>query len=447
VFADGHLLLASCFGDEDTGGGLYCFDGYTVEEIDRLSSTGLAVGGGRLLRMLRSDQPSELLVYDANGVKRYYRLDSVIEAHDVLWSQGCVVVVSTSTNSIVWLDGSGEVAREWKAPGQGDCWHLNSLVEKDGELYASAFGRFEQHREWGDRERTSTSGMIFHVETGRDVVTGLACPHHPRYVDGCWVVCDSRSAQLVAIEEGSSRVVKRAQLSSWTRGLVVSGSLILVGESARRGDPDAAEHAWITILSRDSWTVLERVPLPVSEVYDLVIAPAPLVEGARRGFRTNPLRVAEQSQHALFEEVGIAPRRLWATGDPLPPEACRVSIDARVPTTMLTGATTRVPCTIENIGGAILGSAPPHPVQISYRWLDPRTRRPLEGIEGTRTRLPEALPPGMAVTRSVAVIAPPVSGDYLLRLTLVQEFVAWFDDIVESNADTHPVTVVAASSD
>src|SRR5437762_7009036 len=46
------VLLASGFG-EDTGGGLFAVDGSKVEQLDDLSTTGLAVSGSRLARALQ----------------------------------------------------------------------------------------------------------------------------------------------------------------------------------------------------------------------------------------------------------------------------------------------------------------------------------------------------------------------------------------------------------
>jgi len=48
----GYVVLASGLGDEDTGGGLFAFDGSVIERLDRLSSTGLSLAGHRLLRLL-----------------------------------------------------------------------------------------------------------------------------------------------------------------------------------------------------------------------------------------------------------------------------------------------------------------------------------------------------------------------------------------------------------
>src|SRR5205814_9926854 len=84
----GYVLLASCAGD-DTGGGLFAFDGRAVEAIDRLSSSGIYADGDQFLRVLWNpsdlDSIAELLVYDAQGVKRYHRLDSLSGVHEILW--------------------------------------------------------------------------------------------------------------------------------------------------------------------------------------------------------------------------------------------------------------------------------------------------------------------------------------------------------------------------
>ena len=83
----GRRLLASCFdAHHTTGGGLFSL-GESVEEIDRISSTGLYYEDGRLLRCLWSDDgsPAELIVYDATGVLRYHRLDGA----DALTAASC----------------------------------------------------------------------------------------------------------------------------------------------------------------------------------------------------------------------------------------------------------------------------------------------------------------------------------------------------------------------
>jgi hypothetical protein len=200
--------------------------------------------------------------------------------------------------------------------------------------------------------------------------------------------------------------------------------------------------ASIAVVCRTSWTVLDRIALPCREVYDLVLAPIPLLEGVRRGFRTNSRRETEQDQYALFRQAGVEPVRLWATGDPLPPEARRVKVEASVPATMRLGSIIDITCMLENEAGAILISAPPYPVHLSYRWRWRESGSAVEGTEGLRTELKRSLPPGQTLKSSLKVQAPPTSGDYTLCVTLVQEHIAWFDDIARSNASYHDVRVL-----
>ena len=90
-----------------------------------------------------------------------------------------------------------------------------------------------------------------------------------------------------------------------------------------------------------------------------------------------------------------------------------------------------------NLGEAILVSAPPNPVHISYRWIT-RGRT----IEGVRSILPEALPPGSEQTCRFSVHVPEERGDYRLTITAVQEQVAWFDQLDAANAWSRSVRVI-----
>jgi hypothetical protein len=422
-------LLASGFG-ERSGGGVFAVTGTRVEQLDSLSSTGLAVANGRLARLVRSATEhygSELLVYDAHGVERYVRLDEVVDPHDIVWDGSGYIVASTTANSLFWLSAAGEVIRRWTAPGDGDAWHLNSLALADGRLYAAAFGRFDHHRDWTGHKGDGR-GIVFDVGSGRDVVTGLDCPHHPRRVESSWLVCNSAQHDLVELDN-DGRVRRRLALSSWTRGLAITETTIFVGESRTRDRPDEGAEASIAVVSREDWQVRERVALPCEEIYDIVVAPPDLVEGVRRGFRTNPLRAAERDQLALFDQVGVRPERLWATGDALAPEDCRVALTAEVPQELSAGSWHEIACGMENLGSAFLVSAPPHPVHLSYRWT-------ADGVaeEGERTRLPWSIAPAASAQCYLGLRAPAAPGVYELVVTLVQEEVAWFDALDEGNA-------------
>jgi acetolactate synthase I/II/III large subunit len=177
----------------------------------------------------------------------------------------------------------------------------------------------------------------------------------------------------------------------------------------------------------------------------VIRVPEPLAKSVRRGFRTNPLRTAEQHQHQLFNEVGVRPARLWAVGEPLPPATCRIRIQAEVAAELKADTLQESTCSLENHGQAILVSAPPNPVHISYRWVnhdDPRVV-----IKGVRTPLPEALPPDGERICRFSLRTPAAPGRYRLVVTLVQEHVAWFDHLDAANAWWSDVRITRAAAE
>jgi hypothetical protein len=101
-----------------------------------------------------------------------------------------------------------------------------------------------------------------------------------------------------------------------------------------------------------------------------------------------------------------------------------------IPTEMMVGQTVSADVTIKNVSSETWPSKPDptgrNAVYLSYHWLD--RRRQIVVFEGLRTPLPRDLNAGEAVTLEAMIRAPEKTGDYLLHLTLVQEWVAWFSE-------------------
>jgi hypothetical protein len=87
------------------------------------------------------------------------------------------------------------------------------------------------------------------------------------------------------------------------------------------------------------------------------------------------------------------------------------------------GGTTSLPVTVTNVSNERWVSRGRYPVSLSYRWLKGGKNA---GLEGLRTLLPIPLNPGQAESVDARVSAPCVVGEYLLRMSLVQDGVAWF---------------------
>jgi hypothetical protein len=439
-------LLISGFGD-DTGGGLFCFDGDQLDQLDDLSTTGLNAFDGHLARLLRTstdeEAPGELLIYDMHGLQRYHRIDSLVDAHDIIrWADGSFAVASPASNRIVWVSPSGEIVRTWRAPGRGDAWHLNGLLQQDGDLYVCAFGRFLRHREWSFG--ITDTGFVRNLTRHRDVVTGLSAPHHPRFFDGRWCVCNSGRRELLQLDPKGLQVERRLQLQGWTRGLAVGDDLLFVGESSNRRAEADPQGATVALVSRADWRLVGRIEMPCSEIYDVVLAPRALVDGLRKGTRTNPLRLLEREQRVQAHTSTDRNGRLW-TGEPLPAEDRRAALTASISDSLPANSLVDLECTVENRGSATFVSIPPCPVNISYTWLHADSGRPVSS-EGARTPLPRPLPAGDRLVSRIVIRTPAEEGDYELRLALVQEGVAWFDEPDGAGSSLHRVRIVPPAS-
>jgi Domain of unknown function (DUF4915) len=430
-------VVASSGHNRPDRSGLYLVDGGSVRLIDAFPCGGLTATSDRFYRVapLRQSDGAEILVYDAHGVCRYYRIDDVGDPHDVLaLDDARLLCVSTMDNAIVCIAGDGTLTTYWRADAPLDAWHLNCLALRDGRLFATAFGRFDTFRGWSARE---TTGMLFDVETGEVAVGELNQPHTPRWIDGGWVVCNSGANEVLRVEPDGKRY--GVGVGGFCRGICAAGDHVYAGVSAPRGST-AETTGWLSVLDRERWTEVERIPLPCAGIYDLIEVSDAILRGLEAGFRSGSERERYFGQLAMFEQVGVTPKHVWAVAEALPPELCRARITADLPAAIAIGDVARVTCTIENTGGGFLMSAAPHPVEVCYRWFDAAGD---EAGAGTwlHNRLPRVLAPRDVITFKVLVAPPPGTGRYTLRVTLLQEGVRWFDDVDPASAVSGDVRI------
>lgn len=116
--------------------------------------------------------------------------------------------------------------------------------------------------------------------------------------------------------------------------------------------------------------------------------------------------------------------------DALPDETCaqlRLRIE-HCPASIVCGRTAAVRIDMENGSSFEIGSFPPFPVQLSYRWFTDDGHE-VAGPEALRTALKPALHPDQSGSYTMTIAAPNEPGRYRLRVTLVQELVRWLDDL------------------
>lgn len=93
---------------------------------------------------------------------------------------------------------------------------------------------------------------------------------------------------------------------------------------------------------------------------------------------------------------------------------------------MKPGQTATAAVTITNISTQDWPAGGASPVHLSYHWIDRSGK--VAVFEGERTVLPKDLNAGGSVKVQATIKAPDQPGDYVLRMTMVQESVNWFDD-------------------
>ncbi len=277
-------LLSSCLGDEDTGGGLLYHNGADWVTIDNVSCTGLYVSRNEFTRMLwapsQAASGTSILHYNSQGLARTVAIDGFTDPHDVLWDGRHYIAVSSHQNAVVWVDPQGVVVKRFQPASEPDAWHLNSLLLHDNVLYATAFGRFEQSRGWDGHQRDG-SGMLFRMDTGEDVLTGLCCPHTPRFEAGQWIVCNSATSEIRVYTE-AGQIVRIVPLQDWARGVAIADRYLLVGQSVNRQLTREVRGATVAVVDRSTWTVAGHLQLPFREVYDLVLVSPSLLDGILR---------------------------------------------------------------------------------------------------------------------------------------------------------------------
>jgi SAM-dependent methyltransferase len=126
--------------------------------------------------------------------------------------------------------------------------------------------------------------------------------------------------------------------------------------------------------------------------------------------------------------------------DPLPserdssepgPAFIAVSIEGETARVAVPKQTMHARFRVINHGTTTLAPASAGGYALGYRWLDDAGTTV---FEGTRSPLQDALGIGETVELPLVIVAPPDLGTYQLCVTLVQEGVAWLDQIDASNA-------------
>lgn len=260
-------------------GGCLATNGSDYFVLDHLDSTGLFLHGDAVYRFIRS--LNLLVKYQPDGATVVMHLPEVRDGHDLRVTTSGFQIVSTSSNRILEYAWDRRILHERAFGGTEDGWHINSLLEHEGQIFFSAFGEFSRERGW-DQSGSSGYGFVRNLQTGIDLWKGLNKPHHPRAYKNGYLVCDSGNQTLLYKSQLDS-VPTSLDCGGFTRGLLIQKDSFLVGVSADRKASSAKPQARIIHGQLPDMSILDEILLPFPEIYDVIPCPEWLWSGLERG--------------------------------------------------------------------------------------------------------------------------------------------------------------------
>lgn len=172
----------------------------------------------------------------------------------------------------------------------------------------------------------------------------------------------------------------------------------------------------------------ELTPETLAAIQDITRLDQALYDWARGRFEA---RYQEMVRSLVSGHASALGRGLTLPWHAVPlPVAAREGMRVQIvhcPDGMEVNALIDVTVEVTNLSCHWIVSAPPHPVHLCYHWISAGDGAVVV-FDGRRTAIRPGVATGHTMTCSLAVEAPPEPGAYILRVTLVQEGVAWFDE-------------------
>lgn len=369
------------------------------------------------------NEQTRLDKHDRHGLVWMRRIPGCFDTHAVaLLPDGGFALCSTGSNEVLFLDADGREVRRWTPDpaAEFDSWHVNALTVARGKLYCTCFGKFNTFR--GYFGRILDLGMILEVDSGKVLVQGLSGPHDPFRLENGWMVNDSDRQRVLFVPDGGKPQVL-FESPGFTRGLAVLPAHYVIGLSSIRTRESATGTATVALLERGTNRLVRNIPLPCAEIGGMCVAP-----------KADVIDAIDREQAGVREHFGLMPIRDV------------IEVEDRVGSIEVVGAPRRmdepncfeVTLRLNNRSRRVWSSAQQPPTQISYHGLD-RMGRAV--AEGERTILPMPVYPGRTMTlnirlRPTALVAQVCAS---LRMTLLQEGVAWWDGSPTWKTATIPV--------
>ncbi len=200
------------------------------------SATGLALGNGKLFVTYSPWKKTFISILDEDRFSclHYQELKEVRDGHSIMFHDSKLYIVSTGTDEVICyqIAPNLELIRPeivWRASrSKRDFHHINSIVQVDGDILISAFGK-KDGRSW----KTATNGMIFNLTRGQVIKTGIVHPHSLSVHHGMLYFCGSYTGEFASIKDDSPIFTLRG----YARGVTwLSDEYVCIAISKRHRD-------------------------------------------------------------------------------------------------------------------------------------------------------------------------------------------------------------------
>lgn len=177
--------------------------------------------------------------YDACYVPTKDHVTGAIDIHEMEYAaDGTLWFVNTRLSCLCRFDADFSFRPVWRPSfiselATEDRCHLNGLGLVNGEpRFVSALGVSNEAGGW--RANKAAGGVVFDLESGETVLSGLSMPHSPRFYQGQLWVLESGRGGLIRMDLLSGQHQDVALLPGFTRGIDFCGPVAFIGLSQVR---------------------------------------------------------------------------------------------------------------------------------------------------------------------------------------------------------------------
>lgn len=261
-------LFENLFITSPNGGGLFFVSNGEIHQLDRKESTGIYFEDGLIVRGVQPDDlhiySDRLVVVDGNEL-------GFGDVHDVIIYRGYCYIVATEQNDILKFGIDGKLRERWRFSEKPDSWHINCVAEWNGRIVFSAFGKFDEHREY--KGQTAGRGFVQDLMSGRVLIDKLSQPHSIVASGSRLILANSEEGEVIEFDEDGQKV-KVCKLDGYTRGIAIVDQIVYVGISRSRNvETTDIDTASIVALDGKSFEEIKRLDIPANEIYAVSARP------------------------------------------------------------------------------------------------------------------------------------------------------------------------------